>query len=378
MKDFDENTHNPTTREREINHGYRRAQEASSILLLLIFLTLVFAISTTCGAEETKASKAKPYPDKWYMPSDEKNNKITEICFSDADIWGNEPVFILEKPEENKGTAIGFFSGKQKNIQIKYSQKGLNMQKYYANTNREVECREIPSKDRENIFEAAMPDGGKLEHKVVMTLSQGEIIAELLPGKLQKSLRTDISEEEFKYSYDDEEIEEYLKQLTRGEIIYETFSIKGENEPAPVYLVKRDGGGKIAWAKAYVRYYPIRSEAPKDPYDQERTMRIDSGSYPWLFLADKTMLIRVPGAVLRIRQEDGGTKAIPDRNLRVFDAVDVMKAKMELMKKEAALSTKCAMEGKDLTSAKCHLYYGKDDGYERLDLDLAKRLFGAK
>lgn len=75
------------------------------------------------------------------------------------------------------------------------------------------------------------------------------------------------------------------------------------------------------------------------------------------------------------------------KTFRIFDTVEVMKAKLELMRKEAAVQKKCAEEGEDLWSHTpgCGLYRIETrKGFailldeEGLQLDLGKRLFENK
>jgi hypothetical protein len=390
MTTFEENTHNPTSHEREKKHGDRRAQEASSILLLLILLTLVFAISTTCGAEETNASKTKPYPDKWYQAYPGKE-RISNICFSDRDIWGDEPVALLLNIDYKtyRGTAVGFFSGKRRKIYAKYSVDPNaikpNRNIYYAGTKREIKCQ-YPFQQTNGSKSFKTADGGEIKELEKRTLTLSEIIDELFPEDMRKKWYENVGHKE------PAEVEEivtkkgdYRTRLLSGDIVYGKLNLESSCETATDYLIKKDKGGNIVWAKAFVRYYPDRAKAP-GPLDSVRCvgkMRIDSTVHAELLLEDGTILVGAPGAVVRIRQEDGGTRPVPERNFKVFDAVDVMKAKLEIMEKQAALLRKCAEDRVALRMSECHLYShntGKPayriEVEEAVQLDLARQLFG--
>jgi hypothetical protein len=401
MTTFDENTHKPTSHEREENRAYRRTQEASSILLLLILFALVFAISTTCGAEETKASKTKPYPDKWYQAYPGKE-RISNICFSDKDIWGDEPVVFLDENRVNNGapkylthrtTMVGFFSGKRKKIyqKCKLAPAGhydCDKYKYVGTKRAPKECEYIAPQTAElKIVETV--DGGKLNDEQIATWASGEIFGELFDADIRKKAAEYRAKNQHLTIEERNKIREMGKAYISRLINRDVDSIKLMEhycETAKTYLVKRDKAGNIVWAKAFMRYYPDRSVAPTPGYalqcagaDESEKVRMDSKADPKLLLADGTILVGAPGAVVRIRQEDGGTKLVPDKYFRVFEAVAVMKEKLEFTKKQAALENKCEIDGKDLSSKECGLY----NSYyyeinERLQLDLAKKLFNLK
>lgn len=365
-------------------------------LAWIMILWFSFCAPLPSNAEDADSNPGPKYPDIWYREYDVRPERVFDVYFSDFDMWGDEPVVILYDLEKEQGHALGFFSGKSQEIcSVDFSkgkEKSVKADRhfYYSASKREIARRYFPPQMPGDFF-INTADGGRLYSDDFTTLGRGEIIAELFPEDIAKKLHED-TKEEIPHSVEDgRKISEKRRtRLRRGEITYATIG-SGFNscEPIGSYLVKSDRSHRIVWAKALVRLYADRDKAPvRDDICggifNEKT-RISSEVYPRLLLRDGTVLAIGPDAVVRIRQGDGSapSSAFP-KTFRIFDAVDVVKAKLELMRREAAVQKKCAEEGKDLEghTPGCGLYRVETSkGFamvldeERLQLDLGKCLF---
>ncbi len=359
----------------------------------VMLLLISFFVVVPCSAEQATSPSVKPSPDIWYR-SFEGEDKIADIFFSDRDVWGEEPVVILRDDKTGLGTAVGFFSGKRLKVystydyNVKQGGPDWHMYHYYdARTKRELERRYIPP---QKVYESSTKtcDGGSLNDEPRATMVFGEIFEELFPQDLCKKLSED-TEKEIPHSAEDARkiAQKYRTRLIKGEITYAPVGVEIDCEPIKWYLVKRDKNGKLIWAKSFVRFYPERATAPKQTLErclhgsnENERIRIASSTYLRLLLSDGTMLVGTPDAVARIRQVDGEAPPLVfPATFRILDAVDVIKAKLDLMQKEAAVQKKCAEEGKDLwASPECGLYrtneYDEVDR-ERMHLDLGRRFF---
>jgi hypothetical protein len=347
-----------------------------SILSLgcLVMLVFVLCAALPCNAEQTAAPNTKPYPDSWYRSFD-RQGEIFDMFFSDPDVWGDEPVVILVKDKTDQVTAIGFFTGKTEKAFRVFHDGACSVrqgyQYYYAKNKRKMTRKYLPPQNVCSVV-TSLSDGDELATAWDMTLLKGEMEKGLIPEEKRLEIRADV------------------KSKSENSI-YATIGGIGESqcEPVGTHLMKRNQSGKVVWAKSLVRYYPLKSEAPKCAVDSNdacarcglETIRITSDASPRLLIPGGTVLIAAPEAVLRIRQEDGGMPAgsIP-KTMRVIDTADVIKAKLELMQQQALAIKQCLKEGKKLKGSEkeklCVLYrLFPDDDAERSQNDLARKLF---
>jgi hypothetical protein len=369
--------------QRNVCNNVPRGSAVLAVLWLMLLL-ISFCVTAPCraGGGRTASQSVKPYPDVWYR-SFEGKGEIFGLFFSARDVWGDEPVVVLLNTETGFGSAVGFFTGKYRNIRGICRQKVCGIYqgyRYYdTQTKREMVRRYTPPQDAHQVW-IKTDDGGWLQSSEYATLTDGEIIDELFPEDVRKKIHDDF----------EKSMKDYPTRLIEGEITYAAIGHDRNCEPITSYLMKRDKHEKPVWAKSFVRFYPDRDRAPVQTLDRcvnysnkAERIRVASSAGPILLLPDGTMLVGAPGAVVRIRQKNGGAPpSVLPETLRVFDAADVINAKLELMQQQAAVLKKCLEQGKRLKdSPECGLYrinkYGTEDD-ERIHLDLGKRLFSDK
>lgn len=323
-------------------------QTKSILSVAWLFLCLCVMCSVVAEAQESKDEVS--YPNVWFRSFDRGQLQVVDAFFSDQSIWGNEPVVILSKPNASAGIAVGFFSGKRRAISS--IAKGaactprLLSHYFYLRTKREMERRYMASQEPCTVHRVDLPGGGALINVRDATLSAGWIdppLDSLLPKD--------------------------LNQIGEAET---------QCEPISSHWARVNGSGNVVWADSFVRLYPDHGVAPEQKNDRclSRRIRVESAVENVLLLPDGTALFLTPESVIRVRNTDG-TTPFSSPVLRVFPTSKVIDAKLDLIRSQVASSQTCSYSGSVAKAVrmKCAVYPANGHGMERLQVDLATKLF---
>lgn len=347
------------------------------LFVLSLLLQLVFG--------ETKVEAISP--DIWHREID-ANLEIARIIYVEGE-WPKEPFALLFKPDAHEGIALGFFSGAKKKVYRKLIKRKGNEESYHyaffeSKTNRQLVPKFI-FPQTSDALDIPLRDGGRIVTYGAATFSRGQVIDGLYPEPFRKQLAGDLADIPAE-SYEEVEVSRkgFFEKLRSGEITYASVGDYPHVacEPASDFLVKLNSEAEVIWAKAILRFdrNPLKASTIYDKFcDAVTQYRIQTSASPKLLLEDGTMLIGGPSDLVRIRIHDGWTKAISSKVFGVFDAVDIINIKLEMMKEEVQVLRQCLQGGeKLLMSVRCGKYRNGTLGvtdYQSLEDELATRIF---
>jgi len=375
---------------------------AMSLLIVAVVVPALplHAADTNTDASSQGAGKSggslagSPNPDIWFR-SFMGPEKVWDFFFSDKDVWGEEPVVIVLEGElptsgqVTKGVAVGFFSGKRRDIFTKLNPPDaqgnyacvsyLYYSHFYADTQRKLARRLTPPQEACDLFKVKTEDGGDIELAYDTTLGWGGIVGGILPEKVTEQVRHD--GKIFMTPQGSAKEHDVSHLLETGKIVYVPIGIDAAGcEPLRAHYVKRDRTGALVWAKTFAHFYADRNSAPdwelhfgQHDFTCAEKLRVYSTGGPILLLPDGTALLGGPDSIVRVKQVDGYSPAPPAPNMKILDTRDVLKAKLDLMKENTSLLKKCIESGVPFKGNKGCMV--DDDNRERMQLDLVRLLF---